>query len=233
MLWQIMVWFHVLDKVVLPVETVVDVAINNGFTYLAAAVAQEELLPILTDPLAKFTVFAPTNTAFDDLAGALNTDISGLLGNANLTAILTYHVLDSEVGASSLSNGAVSTVNGENILVDLTSGVKINDAMVTSADIGSDNGVVHVIDKVLLPSSVTSVQDVQVLPLEVFPNPVQNELNISNVQGSYKVMSITGVIMNQGVLQNSILDVSNYAQGVYFIEVVATDAIYQNTFIKR
>jgi transforming growth factor-beta-induced protein len=224
---------HVLDKVVLPVETVVDVALSSGFTYLAAAVAQEGLLPVLTDPLAKFTVFAPTNAAFDDLAGALNTDIAGLLGNPDLSSILTYHVLDSEVTSSSLSNGPVPTVNGENILVDLTSGVMINDASVTSADNASDNGVVHVINKVLLPSSVTSVQDVQVLPLEVYPNPVQNELNISNVQGTYKVMSITGVVMNQGVLQNNSLDVSNYAQGVYFIEVVSEDAIYQNTFIKK
>jgi transforming growth factor-beta-induced protein len=223
---------HVLDKVVLPVETVVDVALSSGFTYLAAAVAQG-LLPVLTDPLAKFTVFAPTNAAFDDLAGALNTDIAGLLGNPDLSSILTYHVLDSEVTSSSLSNGPVPTVNGENILVDLTSGVMINDASVTSADNASDNGVVHVINKVLLPSSVTSVQDVQVLPLEVYPNPVQNELNISNVQGTYKVMSITGVVMNQGVLQNNSLDVSNYAQGVYFIEVVSEDAIYQNTFIKK
>ena len=194
---------HVLDAVVLPSKTVVDVAIENGFTYLTAAVAQEELLPVLSDPLAKYTVFAPTNTAFENLASDLNTDISGLLANPNLTSILTYHVLGSEVISSSLTNGTVGTVNGDLITVDLSNGVMINDANVTLADVPSDNGVVHVIDKVLLPTSITSVNDLEVLPLKAYPNPVQTELMIPAIEGKYKVIGITGVIVSQGVLDNN------------------------------
>ena len=98
---------HVLDAVVLPDETVVDVALDNGFTTLATAVIQEELLPVLTDPLASFTVFAPTNEAFDNLATGLNTDVNGLLALPNLSDILTYHVLNTEVASSQINNGDV------------------------------------------------------------------------------------------------------------------------------
>lgn len=224
---------HVLDQVVLPVTTVVDVAIDNGFTYLATAVTQQELLPVLTDPLAKYTVFAPTNGAFDDLAAALNTDISGILANPDLTSILTYHVLDSEVTSGMLTAGSVTTVNGQGIMVDLSNGVMINDANVTLADVGSDNGVVHVIDKVLIPSAITSVQDVQVQALEIYPNPVLDELILPNLNGTYKVISITGSVMDQGVLLNNTLDVTKYNQGLYFIEVISDNQVYQNSFVKR
>lgn len=224
---------HVLDAVVLPSKTVVDVAIDNGFSYLATAVVQEELLPILTNPLAKFTVFAPTNTAFNDLALELNTDIAGLLGNPNLTSILTYHVLDSEVMSSSLTSGSVATVNGDLIMVDISNGVMINDAEVTTADVTSDNGVVHVVDKVLLPTSITSVNELEVLPLKAYPNPVQTELMIPAIEGNYKVIGITGVIVSQGVLSNNTLDVSEFSDGIYFMEITGNDAIYQTTFIKR
>ena len=98
---------HVLDKIVLPVETVGDVAIDNGFSTLTTAVITAELLPALTDPLSSYTVFAPTNDAFSDLASALNTDINGLLALSNLADILTYHVIGMEVASSSISNGAI------------------------------------------------------------------------------------------------------------------------------
>jgi transforming growth factor-beta-induced protein len=68
---------HVLEEVILPVETVVDVALDNNFTTLATAVITAELLPALTNPLADMTVFAPTNEAFDNLASALGTDLNG------------------------------------------------------------------------------------------------------------------------------------------------------------
>src|SRR5690606_30106677 len=87
---------HILDAVVLPSETVVDIAIDNGFTSLTAAVVEAELLPTLVDPFATFTVFAPTDAAFDDLATALGTNLAGVLALPNLADVLTYHVLGSE-----------------------------------------------------------------------------------------------------------------------------------------
>ena len=90
-----------------------DVAIDNGFTTLADAVIAAELLPVLTDPFSTFTVFAPTNDAFD----ALGTTVSDLLQDptGDLQDILLYHVLEAEVEAAAVMNGmiadAVSTTN--------------------------------------------------------------------------------------------------------------------------
>jgi uncharacterized surface protein with fasciclin (FAS1) repeats len=147
---------HVIDAVVLPSETVVDIALDNGFTTLATAVVTAELLPALTNPLATLTVFAPTNTAFSNIATALGTDIAGLLALPNLADILTYHVLGTEVLAAGVTNGAIvqplSTTNTLKLTVTTTGDVYVNQAQVTATDITSDNGVVHIINAVVLPS---------------------------------------------------------------------------------
>ncbi len=155
---------HSINAVVLPVETVVDVAIDNGFSSLATAVITAELLPALTNPLATYTVFAPTNQAFDDIAAALGTDIAGLLALPNLADILTYHVLGSEVMAADVTNGAIvqplSATNTLKLTVTSTDDVFVNQAQVTATDIESDNGVVHVLNAVVLP--VETVVDVAI-----------------------------------------------------------------------
>ena len=147
---------HTIDAVLLPFETVVDVAIDNGFSSLATAVVTAELLPTLTDPFADFTVFAPSDAAFDDLAAALGTDINGVLADPELANILLYHVLDGAVMSSMINNGDIVTpLNDANtIKLTATSGGDIfaNQAQVELADVGADNGVVHAIDAVLLSS---------------------------------------------------------------------------------
>ncbi|MEX1187780.1 MAG: fasciclin domain-containing protein, partial [Bacteroidia bacterium] len=148
---------HSINAVLLPVETVVDIALDNGFTSLATAVVTAELLPVLTNPFANFTVFAPTNEAFAAAAVALETDIAGLLALPNLADILTYHVLGSEVMSSGVTNGLivnpVSTTNSLKFTVseDMTE-YFVNQAPINLGliDIMSDNGVVHVIDAVVL-----------------------------------------------------------------------------------
>ncbi|MBT8326478.1 MAG: fasciclin domain-containing protein, partial [Bacteroidia bacterium] len=125
---------HSMNAVLLPSETVVDVALDNGFSTLATAVITAELLPALTDPFATYTVFAPTNDAFDSIAVKLNTDINGLLGLSNLADILTYHVLGSKVMAADVTNGAVvqplSTTNSLKMTVTSDSKVYANQAQV-------------------------------------------------------------------------------------------------------
>jgi len=79
---------HSLDAVLLPVETIADIAIDNGFTTLTTAVVTAELLPALTDPLAEYTVFAPDNAAFDNLVAALGITLEDLLALPNLSDIL-------------------------------------------------------------------------------------------------------------------------------------------------
>ena len=220
---------HIIDAVVLPLETVVDVAINNGFSSLAAAVIEAKLLPALTNPLDNFTVFAPTNQAFDELAVALGTDINGLLANPLLTDILLYHTVSGTVLSTDLSNGQVTTLQGDDITVDLSMGVMINDAEVTSADILSDNGVVHVIDQVLLPA-VLNVTEIETFKVDIYPNPTSDFINISYVDNDINqiaIYNINGALVENVTPKsnNLMLDVTNYTKGNYVIVLNANDNV--------
>ncbi|MCG6188751.1 fasciclin domain-containing protein [Maribellus maritimus] len=142
---------HLIDKVMLP-PTVVDIATYaNDFSSLVAAVVKADLVETLNS-VGPFTVFAPTNAAFSDLFSALG--ISGLdeVPVETLSSILTYHVVGDNVLSTELSNGMVTTVSGESFDVSLGSEVLLNgEAKVIVTDIQGTNGIVHVIDQVLLP----------------------------------------------------------------------------------
>jgi len=142
---------HVVDKVILP-PSVVNIALDNeNFSILVQAVVKAGLVDALSGK-GPFTVFAPTNAAFTALFAQLG--ISGIndLTAEQLTPILTYHVVAGNVLSTALSNGKVPTLNaGKSLTVNLTGGVKINESEVVAANIQGSNGVVHVINKVLLP----------------------------------------------------------------------------------
>jgi len=142
---------HVVDKVILP-PTVVNIALeNDNFTTLVQAVVKAGLVDALSSE-GPFTVFAPTNDAFDALFTQLGVTGIDDLAAEQLTPILMYHVVPGNVLSTELTSGEVGTLNTEsNLTVDLSSGVKINDSSVVAADIQAANGVVHVIDKVLVP----------------------------------------------------------------------------------
>jgi uncharacterized surface protein with fasciclin (FAS1) repeats len=96
-----------------------------------------------------FTVFAPTDAAFAKIPKAT---LDALLADkAKLTAVLTYHVVAGKVMAADVKQGSVRTVQGTDLMVSTMGGVKVNDSNVTATDIVADNGVIHVIDSVLLP----------------------------------------------------------------------------------
>jgi uncharacterized surface protein with fasciclin (FAS1) repeats len=138
--------------------TIVDIAASNpDFSTLVTAVQAAGLAETLAGP-GPYTVFAPTNDAFAKLpAGTVET----LLEPANkdqLTSILTYHVVPAEVMAADVTAGDVTTVNGATFSVSTDGGVIISDgqggtANVVQTDIVASNGVIHVIDAVLLPPS--------------------------------------------------------------------------------
>jgi uncharacterized surface protein with fasciclin (FAS1) repeats len=135
--------------------TIVDVAIANGsFETLVAAVAAADLVETLSSE-GPFTVFAPTDDAFAALPEGL-VDCLLLEENVDaLSAILTYHVVAGEVLSTDLTAGPVATVQGEEITVDLTDGVTLNETVtVVAADVDASNGVIHVIDGVLVPPSI-------------------------------------------------------------------------------
>lgn len=141
---------HVIDKVLLP-PSVVDLALaNDSFSILVQAVVKAGLVETLSGS-GPFTIFAPTNAAFESLFAALG--ISGIadLTAAQLIPILTYHVVSGNVRSTQLSAGMVETLNGQ-ISVTLTPSPAINtSSMIVATDVQASNGVIHVINKVLLP----------------------------------------------------------------------------------
>jgi transforming growth factor-beta-induced protein len=134
-------------------EDIVDIATSNDdFSTLVAALVEADLVGALQGD-GPFTVFAPTNEAFDKLLSSLGITAAELLAQPDLSKVLLYHVVSGKVLSTDLSDGLMAeTLNGETITVDLSDGVKINQATVVSADIEATNGVVHVINEVLVPS---------------------------------------------------------------------------------
>ena len=222
---------HVLDAVVLPSNTVVDVAIDNGFSTLVAAVQKAELVPALSDPFGTYTVFAPTNAAFDTLASNLGTDLNGILALPNLADILLYHVIGNEVVSTGLTNGNLLTLSGNNVTVDLTNGVKINDATVVLADVQADNGVVHVINKVLLYTP-TSVAKRSLESISISPNPANDFIRINNIEGTFQILNSNGALIKEGYTSEKI-NISDLSTGLYFVNVRSANGMIVSKFMKQ
>lgn len=147
---------HVIDKVLVPpgVLNVVQMAqLNPAFSTLVGAVVTANLQGALADPAATLTVFAPTNDAF----AAIATTVAGLTP-AELTTVLTYHVLDSQVLAADIPFGTpVTTLANQDITINAGTPPTITDTTATPAsivatDVRASNGVIHVIGKVLIPT---------------------------------------------------------------------------------
>jgi len=130
---------------------IVDTAVSAGsFTTLVAAVQAAGLVDTLKGA-GPFTVFAPTDEAFAKLPEGT---VESLLNDIpKLTKILTYHVVSGKVLAADVVKlTSAKTVEGSEVKIDASNGVKINDSTVTTADVAADNGVIHIIDAVLLPA---------------------------------------------------------------------------------
>jgi len=130
-------------------KDIVDTAVGAGnFKTLAAALTAAGLVDT-RNAAAPFTVFAPTDEAFAKIPKA---QLDALLADkAKLTSVLTYHVVPGKVMAKDVKAGKVKTVQGSELTVGTTGGVMVDGAKVTATDIVADNGVMHVIDSVMLP----------------------------------------------------------------------------------
>ncbi len=133
-------------------ETIVAIAASNAdFSTLVAAVKAAGLVDTLNGP-GPFTIFAPTNAAFKKLPKGTVEDLLKPENKAKLTAILTYHVVAGKVMAADVKTGMVKTVQGGELDVKVADGgVTVNGAKVLKTDIVGTNGVIHVIDSVLMP----------------------------------------------------------------------------------
>jgi uncharacterized surface protein with fasciclin (FAS1) repeats len=130
-------------------KDIVDTAVAAGdFKTLAVALEKAGLVDTLKGK-GPFTVFAPTDAAFAKVPKA---DLDALLADkARLAAVLTYHVVPGSVLAKDVKAGKVKTVQGSDLTLSTSGGVKVDGANVVKADIIADNGVIHVIDSVVLP----------------------------------------------------------------------------------
>jgi uncharacterized surface protein with fasciclin (FAS1) repeats len=134
--------------------TIVEVAVGAGsFSTLVAAVEAAGLVDTLSGE-GPFTVFAPTDDAFAALPEGVLDALLLPENQETLAAILTYHVVSGEVLSTDLTAGDVATVEGQSVTIGLDDGVTVNDANVVTADVQASNGVIHVIDSVLLPPDV-------------------------------------------------------------------------------
>ncbi len=134
--------------------TIVEVAQgNDDFSTLVAAIVAAGLGDALSGE-GPFTVFAPTNAAFEALPEGLLEKLLLPENKDVLTSILTYHVVSGKVMAADVTAGDVATLEGSTIAITTDGGVMINDATVTATDVEASNGVIHVIDQVIVPPTV-------------------------------------------------------------------------------
>ena len=134
--------------------TIVEVAQGNAdFSILVQAVVAAGLAETLSGE-GPFTVFAPTNAAFEALPAGLLEKLLLPENKATLVKILTYHVVASKVMAADVAAGDVATVEGSSFTITTEGGAKVDAANVTTTDLPASNGVIHVIDAVLVPPTV-------------------------------------------------------------------------------
>ena len=232
---------HVIDAVLLPANSIFDIVVNSDVhTTLETAIFAANLDETLQGD-GTFTLFAPTDEAFEALpAGTLDAllaDPTGILAQT-----LLFHAVGSTAFAADLSNGQVLTTldaAGNTVTVSIDGGnVFINNAQVIIADIAADNGVVHVVDAVI--STVSNTVDLQNsdVAISVYPNPASSYISIENADLSANytgrlidVMGreITRFVVNGASLET--IDLTNVAQGVYFVELRDATNIYQQQVI--
>ncbi|MEM6630225.1 MAG: fasciclin domain-containing protein [Bacteroidota bacterium] len=226
---------HVIDAVLVPpVDTmvvvdssVVDIIVGSEIhTVLETAVIEAGLVETLSGE-GPFTVFAPTDSAFAALPeGLLDTLLLDPTGE--LTNILLYHVLGATVVSDSLSDGQTAmTLQGTDVTVTIdSSGVFINDAMVILADLLADNGVVHVIDAVLVPTTTvgTPAELASTVGIKVFPNPTSDLLEIQFPQTLSKTKNIKLLTLEGRELRSwdtqaytETLSLKDINRGTYFL----------------
>jgi uncharacterized surface protein with fasciclin (FAS1) repeats len=156
-----------------PAGNIVTIATNANLTALLAAATKAGLADELSDGSARLTVFAPTDAAFNTLATRLGFADAGAMVTAlpaeALASILSYHVLPTRLNASQLGSGGATQAtiysfagSAATLGIDASSGVRVTDAVldqatVTTADVRATNGIVHVVDKVLVPPGVLNV----------------------------------------------------------------------------
>lgn len=228
---------HVVNEVLSPAApqqfTIWDVIQNSpDHTTLEAVVGLAGLDGALDSPGA-FTVFAPTDAAFGALPAGT---IESLIANPTaLTNVLLYHAVGSEVPANSLVDGQnIEMLQGDNTTITLgMGGAMINNANIVAADLNAWNGIIHVIDAVLLPPA--SINDILNSAVQAYPNPCTDVLTIERKSASaetYSIYNVSGQLVASGLLNNNLNTISTnaFTSGMYS---VVTESGSHFNFIKN
>jgi hypothetical protein len=139
-----------------------------------------------------------------------------------------------EVLSTSLANGPVATLNGQSVLINLpiNGGVTVNNSNVTLADVLAGNGVVHVIDAVLVPS-LASINESSMVDLNVYPNPTADVIQISSVSADhFTIINNSGTVVKKGEMVDNQILVSDLEIGTYFLQLTNKTSVYQARFVK-
>jgi len=234
---------HVIDAVLVPEmeelpETVVDIIVESEVhTLLELAVGAAGLVEALSGE-GPFTVFAPTDDAVVALTEALGITADELLALPNLGEILQYHVVAGEAFSDDLEDGQmITTLLGQDVTVSIDdAGVMINEAMVIIADLEAENGVVHVIDAVLVPTA-TNVAETTAIEFNVYPNPTSN--GVLNVQGAWEsnasiqIWNAAGqLVQTEQTMQNQyVISTEGLSAGLYTVRVLSGTSSGQKMFL--
>jgi hypothetical protein len=160
----------------------------------------------------------------------LDVDVADLLELPSLTDILLYHVVAGTVLSTDLENGPVATLNGQDVVIDLTNGVQVNDATVTAADLAAANGVVHVIDGVLVPEATSSLNEAAFQVMTTYPNPATDFIRVKGVDaGAFVITNMAGSVVLSGTVSTEPIAVSALDAGTYLINITSE----QGTFVSR
>jgi len=234
---------HVIDAVLVPEmeelpETVVDIIVESEVhTLLELALGAAGLVDALSGE-GPFTVFAPTDDAVVALTEALGITADDLLALPNLGEILQYHVVAGEAFSDDLEDGQmITTLLGQDVTVSIDdAGVMINEAMVIIADLEAENGVVHVIDAVLVPTA-TNIAETTAIEFNVYPNPTSN--GVLNVQGAWEsnasiqIWNAAGqLVQTEQTMQNQyVISTEGLSAGLYTVRVLSGASSGQKMFL--
>ena len=234
---------HVIDAVLVPEieelpETVVDIIVESEVhTLLELAVGAAGLVDALSGE-GPFTVFAPTDDAVVALTEALGITADDLLALPNLGEILQYHVVAGEAFSTDLEDGQTfTTLMGQDVTVSISdAGVMINEAMVIIADLEAENGVVHVIDAVLVPTA-TNILETTMIDFNVYPNPTNT--GVLNVQGGWdanatvQIWNAAGqLVRSEQATQNQhVVSTNGLSGGLYTVRVLSGTSSGQKMFL--
>jgi uncharacterized surface protein with fasciclin (FAS1) repeats len=227
---------HVLDAVIAPgiiANSVWDIIEGSPVhTILETGVLAAGLDETLQNDYF-YTVFAPTDEAFGALPAGT---IESLIANpAALTNVLLYHAVGSSVAAADLVDGQnITMLQGDNTTITLgMGGAMINNANIVATDLTAWNGVVHVIDAVLLPPA--SVNDILNASVQAYPNPCTDVLTIERKSASsenYSIYNVSGQLVTSGLLNNTLNTISTNAFTPGMYSVVTASGSHFN-FIKN